>query len=218
MELLDVGVGAFLVVLGLLLGVVFEPLAEHFRKGRRRRSLAIALSSEITLIRIQAEQGIPMHEESLKNVEKMSKDPRSIPNMAINDPDFPTSLHSALLNEIDLFDAGLQSLTSDLYVSVDRTQHLKQQNLRSDMDFISSMASTSGRLLTDFEVNMLRVKGQSSIHYVKTYVKCLYLIKQLADDTLKELGKIAEYNPNRKVADAFSEPLREEFGPFPPTG
>jgi len=216
LDFVDIALAVTLLILGWALGLLSGPIAEYFGKRRRRKNLAIVLAPEVTLIRSQAEKGISIHEPRLAEIAKNENKPGFLQTMGVPDPDFPTTLHSTFLDEMALLEANLVSLINDLYVTVNRAQHWKEENLKSESDYGSFVASSSGRDLTSFEVNLLQVKAGMSIHYAKVYLKTLYMIRQLADDTLKELGRIAVYSPDRKTIDTFDEPLKVKLGPLPP--
>ncbi len=207
-----------MVILGFALGLLGVPVVEYFRNLYRRKKLARVLSAEIRHIHSQAIRRISIHEDTLNNPEKSTEQPglaqnvASIHGMAIADPDFPTELYHTFLSDIGLLDADTISCISDLYVWIESAKNFKIENNRTVSDLTSFVASTSGRTLSDFEVSSLQINGQASIHYVKAYVKCLQTIVQLSDEALKDLGKIAKIEPNRKSVEDFDEPMRATFG------
>ena len=218
MNLSDVVVNSIMVILGFVLGLLGVPIVEYFRNRYRRKKLAMVLSDEIRHIHSQAVQMVPIHEDALRKTEKTTTHPGSpqnvvsIDGMAIADRDFPTELYHAFLNDIGLLDADTISCISDLYVWIGSAKNFKIENNKSELDLNSFVASTSGRTLSDFEVISLQIKGQTSIHYAKAYVKCLHTIVQLSNEALNDLGKIARTEPHRRSVDSFDETMRETFG------
>ncbi len=204
-------ISALLVILGFVLGLLSEPITDHFRKSRRRKRLATVLSSEVWVNRALAVSRIPIQEVSLKEIETAKQQKGSVQAITISDADFPSTVYRASINDLGLLDEDLVSDLTYFYTLLDQANHFKEENLKASNDMNAFVSSTSGRPLTDFEINLLHSLGRTTIHFVKAYLKSLHILVSLADDSLAELNVVSPFHPPSRSLVELSETMKEEF-------
>jgi hypothetical protein len=200
------------IVIGFLLGILSQPLAQMVINRRRRNRLAQALKSEIRAIRLAVDSRLRIHRESIDASEREFKaSPNVIGGPEMADGPLPTGVYSSNTNNLGLFNDDIIVLLTELYNWIGYANHHRDLNMQEARDLQSVYVPLLDKEIEDATMAYARLKSGTMIHYAKAYMKSLEKIQALAEDSLKELVKISSGESKYSVSASFGEPLKDNF-------